>query len=143
MTIYFSASTVGFYDDAMKSDYEAAGSWPDDVTQISDRWYQCLILGQSEGKVISVNEYGQPVLSEPAPPSVEQLIQEARQKKTDLLGMADAAIAPLSRAVKLGMATDEEVERLNVWERYSVLLSRVKPEEAPHIDWPEVPEDVA
>lgn len=67
----------------------------------------------------------------------------AENKKTQLMAAANAAIAPLERAVKLGIATDEEVERLNAWERYSVLLSRVDPSKAPDIDWPEVPENVA
>lgn len=140
MTIFFSASTCGFYDDQMLGSYIEAGAWPDDAIPISVRWYDYLIQGQSEGQIIISDGYGSPVLSDPAPPSMEQLIQEGRQKKTDLLAMADAAIAPLSRAVKLGMATDEEVERLNAWERYSVLLSRVKSEDAPDIEWPEKPE---
>lgn len=67
-------------------------------------------------------------------------IAVAENKKSQLMADANAAIAPLERAVKLGMATDEEVERLNVWERYSVLLSRVKSEDAPDIEWPEKPE---
>jgi hypothetical protein len=67
-------------------------------------------------------------------------IAVAENKKSQLMADANAAIAPLERAVKLEMATDEEVERLNAWERYSVLLSRVKPEDAPDIVWTEKPE---
>lgn len=67
-------------------------------------------------------------------------IAVAENKKSQLMADANAAIAPLERAVKLEMATDEEVERLNEWERYSVLLSRVNPEDAPDIVWPEKPE---
>lgn len=64
----------------------------------------------------------------------------AENKKSQLMADANAAIAPLERSVRLKMATDEEAERLNAWERYSVLLSRVKPEDAPDIAWPEKPE---
>lgn len=67
-------------------------------------------------------------------------IAVAENKKSQLMADANAAIAPLERAVKLEMATDEEAEKLNAWERYSVLLSRVKPEDGPDIDWPEKPE---
>lgn len=67
-------------------------------------------------------------------------IAVAENKKSQLMADANAAIAPLERAVKLEMATGEEVERLNAWERYSVLLSRVKPEDTPDIVWPEKPE---
>lgn len=57
--------------------------------------------------------------------------------KDRLVKEAEAVIQVLERAVKYDMATDEEKSRLEAWERYSVLLSRVdvdKPE------WPVVPE---
>ncbi|MCV5951658.1 tail fiber assembly protein, partial [Escherichia coli] len=43
----------------------------------------------------------------------------------------------LERAVRLNMATDEECARLESWERYSVLISRVDPENP---EWPEMPQ---
>ncbi len=66
----------------------------------------------------------------------EELQRQAESKKKTLLAAADAAIAPLSRAVKLGMATEQEEKMLTELERYSVLVSRVstaKPE------WPPEP----
>ncbi|STB73528.1 tail fiber assembly protein [Citrobacter koseri] len=68
-----------------------------------------------------------------------ELREQAEAKKSELLSIADAAIAPLSRAVKLKMATDEEAGKLEEWERYSVLLNRVDTSTAPDIDWPEKP----
>ncbi len=62
--------------------------------------------------------------------------QQAESQKAALLSEAESVIQPLERAVRLNMATDEERERLESWERYSVLVSRVdtaKPE------WPEKP----
>ncbi|ECC3204926.1 tail fiber assembly protein, partial [Salmonella enterica subsp. enterica] len=50
---------------------------------------------------------------------------------------AEAAIAPLARAVKRDIATDEEQKRLDAWELYSVLVSRV---DTASPDWPEKPE---
>lgn len=139
MAIFFSSLTCGFYDDQMKDVYIEAGAWPGDAVPVSERWYEYLIQGQSEGKIITTDEYGSPVLSDPAPPSTEQLIQEAEQKKAELLSIADAAIAPLSRAVRLKMATDEEAATLEEWERYSVLINRVDTSTVPDIDWPEQP----
>ncbi|EMN1952992.1 tail fiber assembly protein [Citrobacter koseri] len=72
--------------------------------------------------------------------SQEELIARAEEKKTELLAIADAAIAPLSRAVRLKMATDEEAGKLEEWERYSVYLNRVDTSSAPDINWPEKPE---
>ncbi|MGC4124130.1 tail fiber assembly protein [Enterobacter sp.] len=59
-----------------------------------------------------------------------------QETRAGLLREADDVIRPLERAVKHGMATPEEAERLEAWERYSVLLSRVNPGE----EWPEKPE---
>ncbi|EOZ6873090.1 tail fiber assembly protein, partial [Escherichia coli] len=62
--------------------------------------------------------------------------QQAESQKAALLSEAESVIQPLERAVRLNMATDEERTRLEAWERYSVLVSRVdtaKPE------WPQKP----
>ncbi|HCR5936489.1 TPA: tail fiber assembly protein, partial [Shigella flexneri] len=63
--------------------------------------------------------------------------QQAESQKAALLSEAESVIQPLERSVRLNMATDEERARLESWERYSVLVSRVdtaKPE------WPQKPE---
>ncbi|EBE2365558.1 tail fiber assembly protein [Salmonella enterica] len=68
--------------------------------------------------------------------TTEELRRQAESKKAKLLEDAETVITPLARAVKLGIATDEEQKRLEVWEKYSVLVNRVdisKP------DWPDRP----
>ncbi|WP_410966249.1 tail fiber assembly protein, partial [Salmonella sp. SKLX061860] len=40
------------------------------------------------------------------------------------------------RAVKLNIATDEEIKRLEAWELYSVMVNRV---DTTNPDWPEKP----
>ncbi|ECD0766977.1 tail fiber assembly protein [Salmonella enterica subsp. enterica serovar Papuana] len=57
--------------------------------------------------------------------SPEELRQQAEAKKLKLLEEAEAFIMPLARAVKLGIATDAEQQRLVAWEQYSVLVNRV------------------
>ncbi|KUW61811.1 phage tail protein [Escherichia coli] len=67
----------------------------------------------------------------------QELQQQAELQKAALLSEAESVIQPLERAVRLNMATDEERTRLESWERYSVMVSRVdtaKPE------WPQKPE---
>ncbi|HDC4619832.1 tail fiber assembly protein [Enterobacter asburiae] len=66
-------------------------------------------------------------------------VAEAERKKATLMSDAEAAIAPLKRAVKYNMATDAEKASLEQWEVYSVLLSRVDTSLAPDIEWPPVP----
>ena len=69
----------------------------------------------------------------------ENAINTAKENKEELSINAESKIAMLSRAVKLGIATKEEKERLNQWEAYSVYLSRVETSNAPDIDWPSLP----
>ncbi|ENZ0267865.1 tail fiber assembly protein, partial [Escherichia coli] len=55
----------------------------------------------------------------------QALQQQAELQKAALLSAAESVIQPLERAVRLNMATNEERARLESWERYSVLVSRV------------------
>ncbi|QLU99710.1 tail fiber assembly protein [Escherichia marmotae] len=140
MAIYFSPSMKGFYDDKLKVDYQNSHSWPDDLVEISERWYAYLLQKQSEGKVISFNEYGQPVAQEPESiMSDETSAWQAEMKKKRLLAEAEAVIAPLVRAEKYGMVTDSERNVLEAWERYTVSLSRVDTSEP---EWPEPPQNI-
>ncbi|HAO3596236.1 tail fiber assembly protein [Escherichia coli] len=63
--------------------------------------------------------------------------QQAESQKAALLSEAESVILPLERAVRLNMTTDEERSRLEAWERYSVLVSRVDPANP---EWPEMPQ---
>ncbi|EAQ7636796.1 tail fiber assembly protein, partial [Salmonella enterica] len=66
----------------------------------------------------------------------EELVAQAEARKAELLAEAESVIAPLARAVKLNIATDEEIKRLEAWELYSVMVSRVDTSKP---DWPDVP----
>lgn len=61
-------------------------------------------------------------------------------KLDELMQSAEAKIALLSRAVKHGMATDEEIADLEAWERFTVELSRVDLSDP---TWPERPGEAA
>ncbi|BEB18828.1 hypothetical protein VEE42_00100 [Escherichia coli] len=63
--------------------------------------------------------------------------QQTESQKAALLSEAESVIQPLERAVRLNMATDEEHSRLEAWERYSVLVSRVDPANP---EWPKMPQ---
>ena len=66
-------------------------------------------------------------------------ITDAQNTKASLMQEANNTIAMLQDAVDLDMATDDDVKLLTAWKKYRVLLSRVKPEDAPDINWPEQP----
>ena len=67
----------------------------------------------------------------------QELQQQAELQKAALLSEAESVIQPLERAVRLNMATNEERARLESWERYSVLVSRV---DTANPEWPQKPE---
>ena len=67
----------------------------------------------------------------------QELQQQAELQKSALLSEAESVIQPLERAVRLNMATNEEHARLESWERYSVLVSRV---DTANPEWPQKPE---
>lgn len=139
---YYSALTNAFYLYSLLPAYERAGTLPDDIIEISERWYTVLLESQSAGKCISANEYGQPVVTEQPAPTQEELAGMAEAKKAELLRMASDAISLLMDAVELEMATDPEKARLTAWKKYRVLLNRVDTA-ATTIEWPEVPDNVA
>jgi hypothetical protein len=133
MAIFYSASMKGFYPEFMKSDYDREGNWPDDVQEVSERWYNYLMDGQAEGKVIVPNEYGQPVLVEPPEPTREQLTANA-QVQNHCLWPGHRGNYPLQDAFDLGLDTDEERRLLLAWKKYRVLLNRVDTETAPTLN---------
>lgn len=67
------------------------------------------------------------------------MVQEAITQKAQLMSDATAAIAPLQDAVDTDIATEEEIRLLTAWKTYRALLSRINPEDAPAITWPDVP----
>ncbi|KAF1367124.1 tail fiber assembly protein [Yokenella regensburgei] len=137
---YFSPAELVFVACVMKKDYVKAGSWPQDARPVSDETYSTFVATPPEGKALGADKKGQPRWINKPAPTPEQLIEAAERKKDRLMSDAERTLAPLERAVRLGIATEEEKTRLKEWETYSVLLSRVntsKPE------WPPEPDNVA
>ncbi|MER1978029.1 tail fiber assembly protein [Pseudocitrobacter faecalis] len=69
----------------------------------------------------------------------EGLINEAASVKSLLMTEATNQILPLQDAVDVGIATDEEKEKLLEWKKYRVLLNRVDISLVPDFSWPEKP----
>ncbi|ELF2509935.1 tail fiber assembly protein [Escherichia coli] len=70
----------------------------------------------------------------------DALVREAEFQKKEQTAYAGEIIATLQDAVDLDMATEEEKSSLTKWKKYRVLLNRVQPEDAPNIEWPEMPQ---
>lgn len=133
---FWSAKENGFYPESMQELYESSpDGWPQDAVEISEELYNSLLEGQSRGKVIASGRDGKPLLSDP----VIDHTALAEAEKSRLGSKAEEMILPLQRAVKYGIASEEEMERLKEWEIFSVELSRVDTSLAPEIEWPEPP----
>ncbi|MDR9947270.1 tail fiber assembly protein [Enterobacter sichuanensis] len=136
MTIFYSATTNGFYPESDKALYEQVGGWPDDCVEVSERFHSYLINNQGNGKVIMPNEYGLPVLID----YVVDPVVVAEETKRQLLSEAAEKIAILQDAVDLNLATEDEKNQLIEWKKMRVLLARIKTGDAPNIEWPSKPE---
>ncbi len=129
----YSPSTNAFYDTSINLVI------PDDAVKITDKKWSDLLSGQAEGKLIACGADMLPCLTEPPPPTAEELISQAEDKRSRLRAEADAAIQPLQDASDLGIATDDEASQLVAWRKYRVMLMRINVEDIVSIAWPEVP----
>ncbi|WP_232807923.1 tail fiber assembly protein [Serratia liquefaciens] len=134
----FSPKTNSFYPESLLEYYEEAGTLPDDLVDVSDEAYSIFSGQPPEGKVRG-SKKGKPAWVNIPPLTKEQLQQQAEIQKQSDMDKTNNIIAPLERAVRLGLATKEEQSALTEWETYSVLLSRIDTSEAPNIDWPNPP----
>lgn len=129
--MFYSAGTKGFYSQEINSNI------PSDAVEITvEKWTE-LLQGQMNGKVISSDTSGFPILIDSLSLTHEQLVAQAEQQKSQLRKAADSEIAWLQDAVDAGIASDEETALLAEWKKYRVLLMRLDTSKAPDIEWPE------
>ncbi|HHY8328586.1 tail fiber assembly protein [Citrobacter braakii] len=69
----------------------------------------------------------------------ELALQEAENKKKELLSVANAECNELMIDFNLGLLTDEQTEELKTWRIYIRDLKQVDIGSAPDITWPEAP----
>lgn len=135
MQYYYSVKEKGFFNSFINMVI------PEDAVEITEELYQQLLDGQTAGKIITTDQNGQPILTDPPPLTGEQIKQQTLTQRDSLLAMASEKIAPLQDAVDLDMATDEEVASLKEWKKYRVQLNRVEQQSGfpNQIEWPEMP----
>lgn len=84
--IYYSKSTGGFYDPAENSVI------PADTLEISDEAHLILLEGQAQGKWISADKDGYPVLVDPPPLSQKVLEANERDWRAQQLTLTDGVV---------------------------------------------------
>ncbi|MEX9891292.1 tail fiber assembly protein [Providencia rettgeri] len=69
----------------------------------------------------------------------EFFISQAEYEKAQRLDEAEQHIAMLERKIRLGMATNDEIELHQQWEIYSIKVADIDTSTAPDIEWPVKP----
>ena len=69
--MFYSKSTGGFYTAGIHGD-----SIPADAVEITVEAHRALLAGQSQGKLIQADAAGQPILTDPPPPTTEQIVAQ-------------------------------------------------------------------
>ncbi|MBD8169523.1 tail fiber assembly protein [Erwinia persicina] len=140
MTVNFSAKDLAFYPDALKLDYDRAGSWPGDAIPVSEAVYLEFSGAAPAGKRLVVSAEGLPAWGDVLPPTHDEQVKAAVLEKESLRSRADAIITPLQDAVDLDIATSDEAAGYSAWRKYRVLLNRVDTSSPDDIHWPDMPE---
>lgn len=113
--IYYSASQNCFLCESLRDRYEAsAEGWPEDAKVISERWYNYLLLRQSEGRTIVPDAYGMPVLAA----VVVNWLEKVEYLRQQLLTEAYAAAADWRTELEIEILSDEDKEKLKLTMRY-------------------------
>lgn len=134
----FSPSNTAFYSYTLKDLFDAAETWPIDAVDISDD-----VRGQfwvaPEGKILGAVD-GMPAWVDAPPPTHEEAVISAKQKKQALLDEATSKITIWQTKLLMGRKlSDSESAQLNVWMDYIDTVTAIEPENAPQINWPEKP----
>lgn len=109
----YSKLTGGFYDTEINGD-----DIPQDAVEIAGDTWIALLNGQAEGKIISPDENGYPVLTDQLPPSHEELVQMAENNRQRLLAHADSVMLDWRTELMLGEISDDNKAKLSKWMAY-------------------------
>lgn len=135
MSIFYSQSSGGFYPAEMRSSYEAAGSWPDDGVEITQKKHAELLAGIAAGKCIKCDSKGWPSLIAPPGPSDEQVAASMREARDTAIHATDWLLLRHQDETLQERAPTLSKEQLAALLAYRQALRDLS--EAP--DWPKTP----
>lgn len=135
----YSASFNMICATALKTDYEKAGTWPDDGLPLDDEMAREFMGAAPLGKVLSAGENSLPVWGDAPPLTEEEALTQAEQRKASLLNIAQETISIWQTKLLLGRISDGEKAQLNAWLDYIDALNLIDVTVAPSISWPVAP----
>ncbi|EOU7021202.1 tail fiber assembly protein [Escherichia coli] len=139
--IFFSAATLGFYPESLKQSYENGSGWPDDAVEVTVADWLEYAGSQPVGKRIGANEHGYPAWENVPPPTRDEIIKQAEQKKQRFIDAANNYINSKQWPGKaaIGRLKGEELAQYNLWLDYLDALELVDTSGTPDIEWPTPP----
>lgn len=131
---YYSNETNGFYDSEINGD-----DIPQDAVEINDEKWIELLNGQSDGKIISADDNGYPVLIAPPPLTHEQHVAIAESQKQILIAEASQKTQLWQTQLMLGIITEEDKASLKEWMLYVQEVQAVDSSLGADVVWPTPP----
>ncbi|NHB89181.1 tail fiber assembly protein [Photorhabdus tasmaniensis] len=137
---YYSAKMNAFYPVEMKQDYIDAGSFPDDVIEVSESVFiEFVGNAPPKGKCRIADKNGLPAWGDIPPMTQEQLVQQFENTKKRLISEVSEKILPLQDAFDLGIASEAEKSDLLALKNYRVMLNRTDLHVNSDVKWPKEP----
>lgn len=136
----YSPSRNLFYDVSLEESYKRNDNWPEDSVSIGESMFMTFSATPPAGLIRVCGDDGFPAWGQVPPVPDEELVQIANNQRDQFMSLANEIILPLQDAVDLDIATESEMEKLQHWKRYRVMLNRVDTSLAPEILWPQQPE---
>ena len=136
MSIYFSASIRGFYDEAER---ELFKNWPGDAIPITEEEHIQFISPAPLGKILGSKD-GMPAWVDAPPPTHEESVAAAEAQKQQLIDQANAYMNSKQWPGKaaMGRLTNTERAQYSAWLDYLDELEAVNSADAPD-KWPPMP----
>lgn len=140
MEYVYSATNNSFYPVDMKYDYVAAGSWPTDGIEVSEKVFKKYVLNSPpDGKVRGAGDDGLPAWIDIPPLTKKENIAKADDNKKALMNEVDSTSRAWQTQLMLGIISDEDKASLTAWMKYYKKLQSVDTSKAPDISWPDKP----
>lgn len=132
----YSKQTCGFYSREIHGN-----KIPADAIEITTEQHASLLQGQSEGKLITADENGYPILVDPPPPTSEQLAAQARADRDAKLAATTWLVERHREEQETGATTLTAQEHADLL-AYRQALRDVPQQAGFHesIQWPALPE---
>ncbi|PWI80799.1 tail fiber assembly protein [Enterobacter sp. CGMCC 5087] len=136
---FYDVSTNAFYPIAMKEIYESNGMNFDNAKEVDEELFIEYSGEPPKGKIRIAGEDGFPDWGDIPPPTKDELIANANQKKISLIADAQGEISIWQTELTLGLISDEDKNSLVSWLKYIKAVQNVDISKAPDLIWPNHP----